>query len=204
MEDQFMKKFTLCSVITIFFLMLVGCKKEEIVISTDSVQTATILINDDGTVQAATVEEFDKEYYNLSELQTFITEQINDYNQTQEGEGILLESLELVDGKAVMILNYTTMEDYSLFNQVEAYYSTIEGLSTSGIILPDAFISASDGAFASQELATKNSKYQVVAIDEDIDLMVDGTIKYYSNGILADDSKLQTGSDGKAYVIFKP
>ncbi len=199
-----MKKITLCTILILLFVMLVGCKKKDIVISANDVRTATVLVNGDGTLQAATIETFDKDYYSLSELENFINEQVNVYNQNEGENRIVLHSLELVNGNAILILNYASVTDYASFNQVEANYSTVGEINTSGITLPDSFVSTSDGGFASKELVLKHEKYGVFAINENIDVLVNGKIQYYSNGVLADKSKLQTTSDGMAYIIFKP
>jgi hypothetical protein len=184
--------------------MLVGCKKEDIVITVEDVHTNTVLMNDDGTVQAATVEEFNKDYYNLTELNTFITEQINSYNNANGEDSIAINTLEIKEGNAILILDYATIQHYAAFNEVEAYYSTIANVKNGDITLPDVFISASDGSYSSKELALKNDNYQILVINENTDVIVDGAIKFYSNAVLVNKSKLQTASEGQAYVIFKP
>lgn len=199
-----MKKITLCTILTIFLILLVGCKKADIVIKVEDVHTNTILMNDDGTVQAATVEEFNKDYYNLTELNTFITEQINSYNSTNGEDAIKISTLELNGDNAILILDYTSIQHYAAFNEVEAYYSTIANIKNDQIALPDVFVSAADGAYTSDEVALKNDNYQILILNENTDVLVDGSIKYYSNAVLINKSKLQTASEGVAYVIFKP
>ncbi len=199
-----MKKLTLCAILVICFSMLAGCKREEIVIKVEDVQTNTVLVKNDRTVQAATVEAFDKQYYNLSELNNFIIEQMNKYNSEVGEEAITLNSLEQKDGNAVLILNYTSLEHYQQFNKVETTLASMTSAQNGEITIPDVFISAKDGSYISKDVALKNSKYNVLVLNENTDVIVDGSIKYYTNAVLVSSSKLQTGTEGETIVIYKP
>jgi len=211
-----MKKATLCTILVLCFIMLAGCKREEIVITAEDVQTNTLLVNNKGTVQAAIVEKFDKKYYSLSELKDFISKKINEYN-SEAGVGtvaetkaetkvgpITLNSLDIKDGNAILILNYATIDDYAAFNKVEATLATMESAQNGEISTPDVFISASDGALISKEIVLKNSKYKVLIVNENTDVIVDGTIKYYTNAVLVSSSKVQTDAEGETVIIYKP
>lgn len=199
-----MKKVSLCTILAICLILLAGCKKEEIVMTVEDVQANTVLVKNDGIVQAATVEEFNKDYYNLTELNDFITNEIKDYNNKAGLEAISLNDLKAVDGNAILILNYATIEHYTLFNQVEATFATMEAASNGEISLPDVFIKASDGAFVSKELALENMKYKVLIINENTDVIVDGSIKFYTNGVLVTESIIQAAADEETVIIYKP
>jgi len=192
--------------------MLAGCKREEIVIKVEDVQTNTLSVSNNGTVQAATVEKFDKNYYSLSELNNFISENIKEYNsevgvqtgaETKEGP-ITLNTLEQKEDNAVLILKYATIDHYAAFNKVEATLSTMESVQNGKVVTPDVFISASDGSFVSKDIALKNDKYKVLIVNENTDVVVDGTIKYYTNAVLVSSSKLQTDAEGETVIIYKP
>ncbi|MDF2586875.1 MAG: hypothetical protein K0S41_716 [Anaerocolumna sp.] len=199
-----MKKITLYTMLTICFILMVGCKRKDIVITDEDVKTNTILVKNDGTIQAATVEVFDKSYYNLTELNTFITENINKYNQTNGENAITLNSLEQKDGDAVLILNFSNIDHYKTFNKVEANLLTAEEAKSSDLTLPDVFVNASDSSYISKDVALKNGKYKVLVLNENTDVLVDGTIKYYSEGALISKSKMQTAAEGETVIIYKP
>lgn len=201
-----MKKVTLYIIMILCLAMLFGCKRKVPVLTIDDVQANTVLVKNDGTVQAATVEEFGEKYYDLSELNDFIIKQMDAYNRKAEVDAITLgtESLVLKDGNAVLVLNYANLEHYSKFNEVEANFLTMDAALSGEGELPEAYISAEDGSFVSKEIALKNEKYKVLVINENTDVIVDGTIKYYTNAVLVSKSKLQTAAEGETVVIYKP
>lgn len=199
-----MKKVSLCTILVLCFVMLAGCKKKEIVINVDNVEANTVLVKNDSTVQAATVEAFDKSYYNLSELKDFITEEMNEYNTEAGAEAITLNALEQKGESAVLILNYATIQDYTAFNQVETTLETVASVQSGVVVIPDTFISAADGSVVTQDVILKNDKYRVLITNEGKDVVVDGSIKYYTSGVLVSESKLQTSAEEETVIIYKP
>jgi hypothetical protein len=183
--------------------MLAGCKREEIVLSVDNVKTNTVLVNKDGTVRAATVETFDKNYYSLSELKDFVTEKIKKYNSEAGAEAVLLDSLEIKDGNAVMILKYTSLDHYNQFNKVEAVLAKVTEIQNADVTLPDTFINVKNGAEVSKDIALENEKYKVLVMNENTNIMVEGTIKYYSNVVLVNSTTAEASQDGTSVIIFK-
>lgn len=199
-----MQKFLLYTVLALCLIFSAGCKNKDKIISVDDVKNNTLLVKNDGTVQAATVETFDKNYYNQDELNTFIMGQIGKYNQANGQDSIVLDSLNVKDGNAVLILNYSNLEHYKAFNEVDAALTTTIDAKNGNLELPDVYVSASDGAFASPDVALKNDKYKVLVVNEKTDIIVDGTVKYFTNAALLSKSKLQTNSEEKSVIVYKP
>lgn len=175
-----MKKTVLFIIVLLSFLALVGCSKEEIFISTDDVNTNTILVKRDGSIYAAIVEDFNKSYYDLSELNEFISAEVNKYNGNLGSNEVVIEELELKNGRAILILRYSKMEHYSSFNEVPAaYYSA----STQDVALelPDQYVNAKKNSVVDKETAMKNVKNKVLVLYEPYEIIVEGDIKFYSN-----------------------
>lgn len=200
-----MKKFVLCTILAFTFILLAGCTRKDIKLKTDNVDVNTVVINKDGTVQAATVEEFNKEYYSLDELSNFITKQIDKYNNSVGSEtAITIDSLE-EDGKdVVLILTYQNLDTYADFNKVEAVAMGVDELQGQDLELPDVFVKEDDGAYVKQDVALKNGKYKVVMIKDNVDLMVEGTIKYYANCVLVNSYTIQTAPEDASVIVYKP
>lgn len=199
-----MRKLLLYTILALCLILSAGCKKKDRIITVEDVENNTVLVKNDGTVQAATVEVFDKNYYNLDELKGFITGQINQYNQANGPDSIIMDSLTLNNGNAVMVLNYSGVEHYNAFNKVKASLTTTADAKSSKMDLPDVYVSAKDGAYASPDVALKNNKYKVLVLNEETDVLVDGTVKFFANGKLSGKSKFQTGSDEQSVIIYKP
>lgn len=199
-----MKKFLLYTVLTLCLVLTAGCKTKNRELTVEDVKNSTILVKNDGTVQAATIETFEKNNYSLDELKGFITKEIGKYNQDNEADSIVINTLEVKDGNAVLILNYKSLENYTAFNKVKASFTTAADAKSSKLELPDVYVNVKDGANTSPDVALKNSKYKVLVLNEKTDVMVDGKVKFFANGTLHGKSNFETGSAEPSVIIYKP
>jgi hypothetical protein len=199
-----MKKFILCTALVLMFLLAAGCQKKDIKLTTDDIKSNSLLVKNDGTVQAGTVEKFDKDYYSEDELKQFINDQIANFNKTNGQDAITMDSLEVKESNAVLILNYSSLNSYNAFNKVDTTLTTTASVRNGEVKLPDVFVSAADGAYASPEAALENDKYKVLILHENTDVFINGSIKYYTTGTLEGKTKLQTGSEDETVIVYKP
>ncbi len=199
-----MKKLALCMTMLLLLFSMAGCKKEAKVLTAENVTTNTILAKADGVLQVATVEDFDKTYYNLEELKSYITKEISNYNTKAGDNKVVMDDIRLKGGKAIMILTYTGMDQYCAFNQVTAAYFN-GGVGEISLDLPSTLVTEKDGSLASTREVIQNNKYKVLIMYEPYHIQVDGKIVYYSeNAKLVDKNELQGADEGMTIVVFKP
>lgn len=203
MEETIMKKITLLIVLLLGMFAFTGCKKESISMKSSNIEVNTMLVKKDGVVQVATVEEFNKEYYDVSELKQFIQKEITKYNTKVGNESaIVLDSLEVVKKNAIMILEYANMDTYVDFNEVEARYVsnvTQEVLHT----FPETFQSVEEERTVSKESIALKEGQKAVCLNEEYEFRVNGKIKYFSGGVLVNNKIIQTGKDQQTIVIYE-
>ena len=196
-----MKKARLLTVFLVAVLMLSGCGKNS-KLSASNVDANTILVKSDQKVQVATVETFDQSYYEKDELKTFITDHITEYNtSTGNEEAIKLNALDVKSKKAVMVLEYASMKDLVEFTDDKiTYYDTI----TDEVMnqLPEEITKVKDGSSISKDELLGNSELHAVIIDAEYDILINSTIKYYSNGELDGKKIIKTGTNGPTVVIY--
>ncbi len=199
-----MKKWILCAILLLFMVGAAACRKEDVNITADNVTTNTILAKSNGVLQVATIEEFDKSYYNLKELESFVANEIAVYNKAAGEEKISIDGVKLNKGKAVMLLTYSGMDQYANFNKVVAAYFN-GGVSEVPMDLPTTLVSEKNGSLVSTQEILQNNKLKVLVLNEPYEIIVDGTIKYYSeNATYVDDNKVQGAAEGTTIVVFKP
>jgi hypothetical protein len=199
-----MKKLVLCVVLLSIILTAVGCRKEDIVLTAEEVTTNTILAKSNGVLQVATVEDFNKSYYSLSELEDFIKKEVDAYNKKIGDNKVAIEEIKLNSGKAVMLLTYSGMEQYVNFNEVPAAYFS-GGVTEVPIDLPATLVSTKNETLASTQEILQNNKLKILVMNEPYEIIVDGDIKYYSeNAAYLDDNKVQGAKEGMTIVVFKP
>lgn len=199
-----MKKSFFLTILLLFVFLMVACSKKEIHLTKeDDITTNTLLIKRNGTLQVAIVEDFNKDYYNLNELNEFISKEINAYNAKAGGDKVSIEDLSVKNNKAVMLLNYVGMEHYALFNNtISAYFGTnTENVS---LVLPDYYMTRK-GTKVDRATAFDNSKYRVLVVNEPFEIIIDGDLKYFSeNAIVKEDGKIQSSGEDTTVIIYKP
>lgn len=186
--------------------LLSGCSKK-----TD-VDTSTVFIEKKGKITSVDVEALDKDYYDEAELESYITDHVNDYT-SENGNTVEMASFTVTDQVAKLQMQYDSYEDYTAFNGIELYDGTVVEAEAAGYDFDTDFISASDEdtkkVSKDDVLADDNNK--VVIIKANVDVKVDGTILYVSkeNTKLTEKNKVSITGEGSAeeaaltYIIYK-
>lgn len=186
--------------------LLSGCSKK-----TD-VDTSTVFIEKKGKITSVDVEALDKDYYDEAELESYITDHVNDYT-SENGNTVEMASFTVTDQVAKLQMQYDSYEDYTAFNGIELYDGTVVEAEAAGYDFDTGFISASDEdtkkVSKDDVLADDNNK--VVIIKANVDVKVDGTILYVSkeNTKVTEKNKVSITGEGSAeeaaltYIIYK-
>lgn len=197
-----MKKITLCFILIMSTMLLTSCNNTKAFLTASDIKVNTILVNKDGTVETGIVEDFDKEYYSEKDLETFIENQIKDYNTLAGKNCVKKNHFEIKNNKAKAILSYKNIEDYRKFNRVDAFLFTAKEAKRSNLI-PKTFIEASEGKTVDMDVALSSNKYKVFIISEPCDIIVYGKVLYYSNAVLLNSKSVQSTDNNYSVVVFK-
>lgn len=134
------------------------------------VKEATLLVKQDGTVQSAIVEDFDKDYYKKDELKNFMEEQIQGFNGKNGADSVVLKENDVKDGKAVAIFNYKDMDSYIGFYKYYAPYAKVGGLTCSveeadsQNLLEESFTDTVGGSVSKEDILSKEDA-SVIAVE---------------------------------------
>jgi hypothetical protein len=199
-----MKKTILYTTLIFAFILLAGCSKEEIFLTSEDVISNTLLLKRDGTIYAAIVEDFDKGYYNITELNEFISSEVEAYNQKIGSKEVTIEELNIKDSKAVMILGYTKLEHYSAFNNIPAAYFSADTQNVA-LELPTQYIDSKSNKTVDRAAAIKSNKNKVLVLYEPYEIIVEGDIKFYSDNVTyVENNKARSKSEDVAVIVYKP
>jgi hypothetical protein len=199
-----MKKLIFCAVLLLFVASAVSCRKEDRILKTEDITVNTMLAKPDGKLQVAIVDTFDKDYYNLTELEEFAKNEINVYNQKAGGNKVTMDDVREKNGDAIILMSYDGMEQYSNFNQVTAAYFN-SGIDNISLALPDTLVNVKEKTSASTAEVIKSNGYKVLVLNEPYNVIVDGTVKYYSdNAKLLEKDKVKTAQEGTTVIVYKP
>lgn len=182
---------------------MTGCTKEELILTADAIDSDTILAKNNGEIQAATVEEFDKDYYNLNELTEFVTAEIDSYNLSSGGANVTMNELQRKDNNVVMIISYSGMKHYAEFNKViGAYFNG--GKTDVAMDLPDTLINVKNGTGENTSVVLQNEELRFLVIDEAADVLVDGKVQFISDNLDVSNNKIHGVNEGRKVIVFKP
>ena len=160
----------------------------------------TVYVQKKGKITEATVEPFDKGYYNQEELEAYVRERVENYAAEHGEKSVEMDKFEVADGVATLHINYAGYQDYADFNGVKMFAGTV----------PQALAAGFD--FNTEFLA--DDTYKAVILSTKADVKVDGTVLFVSSkytGIAAKDtvsiSLPEDAMDGEelalTYIIYK-
>ena len=179
--------------------LLTGCGAEF------SADQDTIYVQKKGTVKGANVADFDKDYYDETELSDFITDAVNTY-VSKAGEGTVeIQEFAVDNGVAHVYLDYAGAEDYADFNGVEFYAGTVLDAKADGHDIPDAFTAVTD-----KETTWDAEGNKIVIVGQQTQVQVDGTILFVSaNATVTGKNTAEVTYDildeeaQPAYIVYK-
>ncbi len=165
----------------------------------------TVYVQKKGTVKGANVADFDKEYYDEAELESFINDTVDTYI-AKAGEGTVeVKDFAVEDGIAHVYLDYACAEDYAQFNGVDFYAGTVLDAKADGYDIPDAFTAVTE-----KDIAWDDQDNKIVIVGQQTQVRVDGTILFVSsNASVIDKHTADVTYDildeeaQPAYIVYK-
>lgn len=196
-----MRKVALIVVSVAMIIVAAGCNKKEGSLHAKNVHKNIMVLTKDLTVQASSVETFDKDYYDKKELQSFMGKEIAEYNSECGKDKVKLDSLYVKKGMASQVLNYQSIKDYAGFNNIETNLCTMNKALEKKIVgKEDSFLDFQTDKKVAMEEWSVDGAY-VLQINEPYELRINGEILYYKNAS-KEEGNLIINPDQKAYVIF--
>ena len=196
-----MKKICIILLTTMIIFLLIGCSGD-IELTEEEITNNTLVLHEDGSLQVAIIDLFDKEYYDFEEFKDFINEEVGEYNGEHTEDSIVVDIISQADNKVVLILTYKGIEDYTVFNGVSGFWIDANTASQGYTKLPETLVNKR-GDIISRAEALDDDKYKVFAINEEMKIIIDGKILYYYNGNYIDSKTLESDKDEMTYIIYK-
>lgn len=194
-----MKKLKLWLCMILLVCCLVGCGDQEA-----TYDTTTLVVNDDGTFKEVVVEPFDKEYYDASEMESFVRNEIQNYNLSKVSTQISLESVEVEDEIAKVTISYKTDKDYQEFNEDGILFvGTVKEAMEEGFHFDQTFIAYGKTDKVSVAKVTENGNYGIVVTQQGTNVVLPDKILYISENVTTHGKKLASTNEEECYIIYK-
>lgn len=199
----------LTGLVSLCALLLTGCGQSG---TPSAITVPTISVSDKGAVTSWLVSDFDKDYYDISELSSMVAEEVSQFNsannQPDGGEAVTVESVELAqDGssKAVVTMKFTGISAYEDYNGTTLYYGTIAQAHEEGFDLDVELTSVKDGTSIGKKEIFEMSTRHILIVNEKVNVVCPKKPLYISRGaVINSDGTVDVAqTEGSAYIIFK-
>ena len=175
-------------VLIIFFITkLIGF----ILGSGKSADTSTLTLLDDGQILFEEVVDFDTDTYSKSELKTYTKELIDSFNETYGSDVISLDKPSVKGDKAYIKTTYKDADCYSSFTSYEVYSASYEDATAAGYEFGQLYSAVNEDSLAEASVVNADTAFagsQVLVVNENITVVVPGTITYVSNADVSLDA----------------
>ena len=132
----------------------------------------TVYVLEDGRVISTSVEDFDENTYIKDSLKDYIKQAINTYNAENEN-AVKQKSLKAKDGKATLVMEYATAEDFEKFEGTDIFVGTVAEAVAAGYTFEGDFANVTDGKAkiaASDEFLSGDYKVVIIKANTQVSL----------------------------------
>lgn len=175
-----MKKAKILFVTAAVLGMLSGCAKFE-------PDGTAILAEKEGNITAVVMETLDQSYYDSTELQNLINQEVAEYNASSGAESIVVKEFKVEDQTVSLTMDYVSGVDYAAFNNVTFFTGDVLGAYDAGYDFKTTFQYVEKGtvtnSHVTREEVLNSYNYYTVIMEEPMDLQVEGKIVYASSNV---------------------
>ena len=207
------KKRVLCPVIAallVFIFSFSGC------ISVDTENRTTFELRDNGTIAQVIVDDADGSITG-EELENYINDSINEFQNTHSGESVALETCRVNSEKVNITLVYSSVSAYAAFNNVDCFNGTIKEAYAAGYDFNRSFYSMNGTSIPYFELPKYSADCRLLILEEPVCVTLPGELRIVSSGVSiesdggitvdnnADDSfneSVQTTTESPVFLIY--
>lgn len=194
-------------------LALAGCSEEP---AEEPISTSTIVLAVDGSFTQYRVEDFDREYYQLDELDGMIRQEVQDYvgGAAGEGQAVAVEQVSALEGndaQAMVALHFANSQVYEDYRgqvdqqSYQLFYGTVQEALAAGYDLAGVLQDAKKGAALTSEQLAKIGDNRVLVFEEALQIRCPSKVLYTSVNVRLTDGGYVDGTEGEGlkYVVMK-
>lgn len=166
----------------------------------------TLELKKNGSVVETVRESFDKEYYNIEDLKSYITSAVAEYNEDFSEAHIVMEKCGKPGTYVEAVLNYKSVDDYKKFNNVEIFSGSISELENTDYHVALDLKDMQGAVVSLSHVLASGEDYKAAIITQSCELKVSGRIVYYSEGVKVLSGKtadININDEACAYIIYQ-
>ncbi|MCM1118228.1 MAG: hypothetical protein NC543_02565 [bacterium] len=193
-------------------LALAGCGEAP---APEPISTTTIVLEADGSFIHYRVEDFDSEYYQLSELDGMIRQEVQDYvsKTAKESQPVAVEQVDTLEEnreRVMVALRFADSEVYGDYikemdqQSSELFYGTVQEALARGYDLSGCLQDTRKGTAITAEQLEKNQQKMILIYEEAMQIRCPSKVLYVSGNVrLTDRGYVDAAGEGLKYVMIK-
>ncbi len=197
---------------TTALLSLNGCSRREAPEAGLREET-WISVHKDGSVTAVMTDSFEEAYYQLSELENMIAEEIAAFNEIEGADSIMLEEVKSEEGIINVVMTFSDSDYYADYMGSVFFMGKVSEAAEMGADLDRTLFDVQDMANTINGMQIPNAdKTYILITDETMNISpvsfeTFGRILYVSSGIAADTDNNTARAEGPtealSYIVFE-
>lgn len=194
-------------------LALTGCSQET---TEEPIRTSTIVLAADGSFTQCRVEDFDREDYLLSELESMIRQEVQDYvgGEAGEGQAVTVEQVSAVEGSDAQVMVALHFGDSRVYQDYRArmdqqscemFYGTVQEALAAGYDLAGVLQDVKKGVPLTSEQLAKVGDNKVLVFEEALQIRCPSKVLYTSGNVQLTSAGYVDGTqeEGLKYIVMK-
>ncbi len=174
----------------------------------EDITGSALAVEKSGSVTAYLVGEFDKPYYDLTELTTMAREEAREFCGGLREDAVTVESVEEArdgSGRIVLAYRFDGAESYERFSGDQFFYGTVGEAVQKGLIGDPALQDAKTGEPMLPGALEKQMGKHMIITDAAMTVYCPGSVAYLSAGAaLAEDGGVDVSqASGTVYILLK-
>lgn len=194
-------------------LFITGCEEQEEVY--EPVTENTLEAAADGRIIGYIVEEFEKDYYSITELGDMVRSEIEVYNEknahlvTEAGRApIIVDKVSMAEdgsAKAVVTLNFQNAAVYEDYMGTELFYGTVAEAVAAGYQLEGQLARVKNGETMTAEQIAKNNEKHILIVEDTVWIRTREKVQYLSGNATLTDTRMVDGNESQElkFIITK-
>ncbi len=186
--------------------LLSGCGRVE---PPQEVERASVAVSQEGAVTAWLVEDFAQDYYQVSELQRMVDEDLSSFNAQHQAQGFRAEAASVQrtkDGSKVVVeLTFNDTRAYEAYTGLALFYGTLEQAYAMGYSLDVGWTAVKDLSSTAATAVLEKTKRHVMIVEGPVRSYAPYKPLYVSQGAVpaSDGGVDPMGADALTYLIFQ-
>ncbi len=196
----------LAALVCLFAAAFAGCGRTK---AQEAVEATTVIVDKGGGLTYHLVEDFDKEYYSLSELSDMVRREAADFNGGRESRQTVavdtVERLQGDEGRVLISYRFDGYQSFHQFTQGSFFYGTVDEAFRQGHIVQALLKSVKDGTLKTEDQLRREGAKKIIITAEKALIYCPAKVTYLSDGaVLREDGSVDASAAEKmVYILMK-